>query len=278
MLRALLFANVKHTASGDEILTVSQSVWNSGYSEESITISITSNTSWEIQNLPSWITASTTSGTGSQDVTFTATKNTSEVRTTTFTISCESITLEISVSQESSVTTETTTDPGSPEVTTDKETGEVTKYETTESTDGTTETIIKADPLSGDFKITIAGTFPGQDSYFTFRHLICIMSDRYNGFRLVNYNGYWRFYFNGLSNTNYINLSSRNAELSSPIVITYQNGTLTLAINGEEKCNKEISFSSNPEIYLCGIPDGAGLTNTDWSSAITITEFSYEKL
>lgn len=277
MLRALLFANIK-TAGGNEILTVSQSVWNSGYSSESITISITSNTSWEIQNLPSWITASATSGSGNQDVTFTATKNTGEARTAIFTISCESITLEISVSQESSVSTETTTDPGSPEVTTDKETGEVTKYETTEEASGDTTTEIKADPLSGDFKITLAGTFPAQKRDFTFRHLICIMTDRYNGLRIVNYAGYWRFYFNGTSSSNYVNLSTYNGALSSPIVITYQNGTLILTIAGAEKCNKAITFTTNPEIYLCGVPDGFGVTNASWANAITITEFSYEKL
>lgn len=278
MLRALLYANFYSDTVSEEILTISQNNWEPEYTAESLTISIISNTNWNITNLPDWLTVTQTSGTGNQDVTITATKNGDAERSCTFKISSNTITLEITVVQDAAVSTETTTDPGSPEITTDKETGEVTKVEYTEplTPDGDS-TIIDVTPLSGDFRITLTGDFPAQTSGSRFNeyHLLTVTSSdsKNEGFRITYCFDYWYFYCNSNTRTA---LASTKTGLSS-IIITYQDGNLTVSANGTSVYNKAVTFTAtDPQIYIAG--SAYGNKKTTFPNAVTINEFTYERL
>lgn len=281
MLRALLHANF---GSGEiEILTVSQNSWTAEYISESLTISIISNTSWSITNLPDWLTASQTSGTGNQDITITATKNGNTERSCTFQISSNSITLDIIVTQDASVTTEVnTTEKGAPETTVDKETGETIKVEYTETVTYDNEvTRIDVTPFAGDFRITLKGNFPAQASNFwgalTEYTLLYVMDNNNHGINIACYGGYWYLYYNttaSLIASNRIAISSRYGAMTS-VIVTYQNGNLSVVANGTTVYDKATAFDvDNAVIYLGGNDN----TAENYNKTVTIDEFTYERL
>lgn len=279
MLRALIQAG-KENLDRIRVSPEGKTVSTSG---ETFVARIYSNKSWEVfGTLPDWATVKPSNGEKLGDITVSASGNDGDDRSASigFQTTTKKAAAYLTVFQSGTKTSEVETDkPGSPNVTRDKETGEITKYEYTTtpvSLNGNTSENTGFVPFSGGaFRIKLKAKLnTGNSNYATLIHALQTSNNGgYEGF-IVRFQGItvisatWRLVIGSQT----YSISNANGK-TKEFLFEYSGGVLKTTIDGTVFNTSSMNLTSD-DINLWVGSDSGGNNKV----SAEIQEFKVERL